>query len=62
MNRSFSLTIDGTPLSAITIASQEAQLPSYLVSGEKQPGYLWDGEHLTRWYWKSLSCSKGRGC
>ncbi|MDI9429730.1 MAG: hypothetical protein GXY63_03480 [Spirochaetales bacterium] len=59
MNRSFSLTIDGTPLSAITIASQEAQLPSYLVSGEKQPGYLWDGEHLTRWYWKSLSLFEG---
>lgn len=60
MNKSFSLTIDGTPLSAVTIADQDAQLPSYLVGGEKQPGYLWDGEHLSRWYWKSLSAFEGK--
>ncbi len=60
MKESFSLTIDGTPLSAITIASQDAQLPSYLLGGEKQPGYLYDGERLTKWYWKGLSAYEGR--
>lgn len=60
MNRSFPLTVDNTPRSAIIIADQAAQLPSYLLGGEKQPGYLFDGENLTKWYWKSLSVFEGK--
>src|SRR5690554_58395 len=46
-------------MSAITIATQDAQLPSYILGGEKAPSYLYDGKELTKWYWKSLSVVDG---
>ncbi|HPZ16382.1 MAG TPA: hypothetical protein PLX25_06930, partial [Sphaerochaeta sp.] len=60
MQKSFSLMIDNQEKSAITIADQEAQLPSYLLSGEKQPSYLFDGETLSKWYWSGLSAVDGK--
>ncbi|MFA5447020.1 MAG: hypothetical protein WC233_01945 [Sphaerochaeta sp.] len=59
MKASFPMTIDGVPMSAITIATQDAQLPSYILGGEKAPSYLYDGKELTKWYWKSLSVVDG---
>ncbi|MDX9914709.1 MAG: hypothetical protein RBS49_02370 [Sphaerochaeta sp.] len=60
MKKSFPLTIDNTQLSAITIADQDAQLPSYLLGGEKRPGSLYDGKTLSPWYWKGLSAVEGK--
>lgn len=60
MQKSFSLMIDDQEKSAITIADQDAQLPSYLLGGEKQPSYLFDGETLSKWYWSGLSAVDGK--
>ncbi len=55
MKPSFTTTIDGVTYSAITIAPQATPLPSFLLSGEKQPSYLYDGVRLTPWYWHGFS-------
>lgn len=60
MERSFSLTIDGEQRSGIIIADQDALLPSYILGGEKQPSYLWDGQTLQPWYWRTLSAVDGK--
>ncbi len=59
MKPSFTTTIDGALYSAITIAPQDAQLPAFLLSGEKKPSYLYDGERLIPWYWHGFSVVDG---
>lgn len=60
MQKSFSLLIDQSAKSAITIADQDAQLPSYLLGGEKKPGYYYDGKTLSKWYWSGLNAVDGK--
>lgn len=59
MIRSITTVLEGERVSAIKVAEADAQLPSYLLSGEKKPGYRFDGEALHPWYWKNFAVIDG---
>ncbi|MDD3056898.1 MAG: hypothetical protein PHY87_06845 [Sphaerochaeta sp.] len=62
VKRTFDHLIEGELMRCITIAPQEVELPSYLLQGEKEKGYLYDEGTLTSWYWKGISIIEGERC
>ena len=46
----------------ITIAPQDVELPSYILQGEKEKGYLYDEGTLSSWYWKGITVIDGERC
>jgi len=62
VKRTFDHMIEGTMMRCITIAPQNVELPSYLLQGEKEKGYLYDGENLQSWYWKGITIVDGERC
>ncbi|MGH0054479.1 MAG: hypothetical protein ACQ5SW_13915 [Sphaerochaetaceae bacterium] len=61
-SRTFPHEIDGQMMQCIAIGSQEMELPSYLLQGEKACGYLYEEGNLSKWYWKGLSVVEGERC
>ncbi|MEA4859042.1 MAG: hypothetical protein VB127_01050, partial [Sphaerochaeta sp.] len=62
VKRTFDHLIEGNVMRCITIAPQAVELPSYLLQGEKERGYLYDGENLESWYWKGITIIEGERC
>ncbi|WP_332446327.1 hypothetical protein [Sphaerochaeta sp.] len=61
-NRTFTHLIDHVLMQCISIGSQDQELPSYLLQGQKAQGYLFDGQSLAPWYWKGISVIDGQRC
>lgn len=56
------IEIENKKYSAIAFSNKNCELPSFLLQGEKKPGYLFDGEALNPWYWNGFTTYNDKKC
>ena len=49
------ITIENKKYSAIVFSNKNVELPSFLLQGEKKPGYIYKDDILEPWYWKGFT-------
>ena len=59
----FTSVIEQKPYTCIAIGPSGVELPSYLMQGQKAPGYIIrEGENPLPWYWEGLSVVNDKRC
>ncbi|HKM06684.1 MAG TPA: hypothetical protein VJ869_06810 [Sphaerochaeta sp.] len=59
----FTSVIEQKPYTCMAIGPSGVDLPSYLLQGQKEPGYIiQQGEKPKLWYWEGLSVVKDKRC
>ncbi len=59
----FKSVIEKKPYTCMAIGPAGVDLPSYLLQGQKEPGYiLIEGQKPKPWYWEGLSVVNGKRC
>lgn len=61
-NNIITIEIEDKKYSAIAFNSKECELPSFLLQGEKKPGYLYINEKLEPWYWTGFVNYQEKKC
>lgn len=61
-NRTFAVELDGRKQQCIVITRSEVELPTYLLQGEKQCGYLYRDGLVRSWYWNNLALVGDERC
>ncbi len=61
-NNIITIEIENKKYSAIAFNSKECELPSFLLQGEKKPGYLYHGDKLEPWFWTGFINYDNKKC
>ncbi len=56
------ITIENKKYSAIAFSNKNTELPSFLLQGEKKPGYLYKDDNLEPWYWEGFTTYNEKKC
>ncbi|MGD1821725.1 MAG: hypothetical protein ACPKM0_03055 [Pleomorphochaeta sp.] len=56
------LQIEDKNYSAITFSDKNCELPSFLLQGEKQPGFIYKDDKLEKWYWEGFTTYNDKKC
>jgi len=56
------IEIENKKYTAIAFNAQSCQLPSFLLQGEKKPGFLFKDGKLNPWYWKGFANYNNQKC
>lgn len=56
------IEIDNIKYSAIAFNDKNCELPSFLLQGEKKPGFIYKNGELTPWYWEGFTNYEGKKC
>lgn len=56
------IEIENEKYSAIAFSNKDCELPSFLLQGEKQPGYIYKNGELQPWYWKGFANYGNKKC
>lgn len=61
-NEIFNTSIEGVPSTCLVLGGKDMDLPSYLLQGEKEFGYIYQNGTLRSWLWKGLTIANGKRC
>jgi hypothetical protein len=56
------IEVEGKTYTAIMFGNKDMEIPSYLLQGEKQPGYLFTDGNLRPWFWSGFNVIGEKRC
>lgn len=56
------IELENKKYNAITFSDKNCELPSFLLQGEKQPGYIYRNGELEKWYWSGFTTYNNQKC
>ena len=56
------IELENKKYNAITFSDKSCELPSFLLQGEKQPGYIYKNDEFEKWYWSGFTTHKESKC
>ncbi len=56
------IELENIKYTAIAFSDKNCELPSFLLQGEKQPGYIFKNDELEKWYWSGFTTYQESKC